>query len=68
MNLECRIFKPGKKGKMKLVKTVAHEEIINSTAYRRWFNVHSRKKEKTKPRKKKFCNELFVPIIPFDEI
>lgn len=67
MNLECRIFKPGKKGKMKLVKTVAHAEIINTTANRRLFNVHPGKNGKIKPRNRKALHGLFVPM-PLDEI
>ena len=53
MNLECRIFKPGKKGKMKLVRTVAHEEITNTAANRRLFNVHPGKNGKNQAQKKK---------------
>ena len=58
MSLESKIFKPGKNGKMKLVETVAHEEITKATTNRRLFNVHPGKKEKNKPREKKIRNEL----------
>ncbi len=56
MGLECRIFKRENDGKIRLVETVTHEEILKNTNYKSSFNTHPREKQKNQPRKKRKQN------------
>lgn len=55
MTLECRIFKHSNDGKVKLVETIAHEEVIKTTKSNNklLFNVHPNKNHKFQPRMKR---------------
>ncbi len=52
MTLECRIFRPSKNGKMSLVETKTHEEILKPKKNQYPFNPHPRKKQKYPARMK----------------
>ncbi len=52
MTLECRIFKPSKNGKMSLVETKTHEEILKTKKNQYPFNPHPKRKQKYPARMK----------------
>ena len=52
MTLECRIFRPSKNGKMSLVETKTHEEILKMRKTQYFFNRGFRRKQKYPARMK----------------
>ena len=52
MTLECRIFRPSRNGKMSLVETKTHEEILKTGKKQHPFNPHPRGKQKYPARMK----------------
>jgi hypothetical protein len=57
MTLECRIFKPSKNGKMSLVETKTHEEILKTKKKKSSFNPHPMKKTKISCQDEKYRTE-----------
>jgi hypothetical protein len=57
MTLECRIFKPSKNGKMSLVETKTHGEILKMKKNKSSFNPHPMKKTKISSPNEKYRTE-----------